>query len=264
MKKLLFLAFFAISINLMGQNTPYYNYPEYKKGEFVSSNDIKLPYRMLTPQNMEQGKKYPLVLFMHGAGERGNDNIKQLTHGAGLFTSPDNRENYPAYVLHPQCDTSKYWITESSSRQGLSWEELFGLYPNGTTSVLSVKELVDNIVANNNIDKDRIYIIGLSMGGMATYDMICRYPGFFAAAVPVCGGVDTSRIKDNLGGVKVRIYHGDADSVVPCTLSREAYLAMKKAGVDVTLHEFRGVGHDSWNPAFNTPDFMEWLFSQSN
>ena len=99
------------------------------------------------------------------------------------------------------------------------------------------------------------------MGGMATFDMIARFPELFAAAVPICGAVDPSRL-DDMKGVKIRIYHGDADTVVPIECSRKAYRALKKAGADVKLFEFPGCGHGSWNPAFNQPDFMEWLFKQ--
>ena len=99
------------------------------------------------------------------------------------------------------------------------------------------------------------------MGGMATFDLIARFPELFAAAVPICGAVDPSRL-DEMKGVKIRIYHGDADPVVPVDCSRKAYRALKKAGAKVELFEFPGCGHGSWNPAFNQPDFMEWLFKQ--
>ena len=111
------------------------------------------------------------------------------------------------------------------------------------------------------VDTQRVYIIGLSMGAMGTYDLVVRYPEIFAAAVPICGTVNPSRLsvaKD----VKFRIFHGDADDVVPVKGSREAYKALKAAGADVEYIEFPGCNHGSWNPAFNYPGFMDWLFKQ--
>lgn len=103
--------------------------------------------------------------------------------------------------------------------------------------------------------------MGLSMGGMGTFDLAIRYPEVFAAAVPICGIVNPARLsaaKD----VKFRIYHGDADNIVPVEGSRQAYKALKAAGADVEYIEFPGVNHGSWTPAFNDSEFMEWLFNQ--
>ena len=103
--------------------------------------------------------------------------------------------------------------------------------------------------------------MGLSMGGMATFDLVSRYPEIFAAAIPICGAADTKRLA-NAKGVKWRIYHGDADTVVPVEASRAAYKALKEAGIKVEYVEFPGCAHASWTPAFNQPDFMKWLFKQ--
>jgi predicted peptidase len=111
------------------------------------------------------------------------------------------------------------------------------------------------------VDKKRIYVIGLSMGAMGTYDLTIRYPELFAAAIPICGIVNADRLKA-AKKVKFRIFHGDADNVVPVSGSRRAYKALKSAGADVEYFEFPGVGHVSWNEAFNRTDFMSWLFRQ--
>ena len=113
----------------------------------------------------------------------------------------------------------------------------------------------------SQVDKQRIYIMGLSMGAMGTYDMTIRYPEIFAAAIPICGTVNPTRLSA-AKEVKFRIFHGDADSVVPVSGSHQAYKALKAAGADVKYTEFPGVTHGSWNPAFTLPDFMSWLFSQ--
>ena len=113
----------------------------------------------------------------------------------------------------------------------------------------------------HQVEKQRIYIMGLSMGAMATYDLTIRYPELYAAAIPICGTVNASRLKA-AKDVKFRIFHGDADNVGPVSGSRQAYKALKAAGADVEYIEFPGVTHGSWNPAFTQPDFMKWLFSQ--
>ena len=125
----------------------------------------------------------------------------------------------------------------------------------------TLKELLDTYLAMPQVDKDRIYVMGLSMGGMGTFDLAIRYPEVFAAAVPICGIVNPARLsaaKD----VKFRIYHGDADNIVPVEGSRQAYKALKAAGADVEYIEFPGVNHGSWTPAFNDSEFMGWLFNQ--
>jgi predicted peptidase len=223
----------------------------------TSSNDI-LKYRELLPDNYNPEKQYPLVLFLHGAGERGNDNQAQLRHGSMMFTNPVNQEKYPAIVLFPQCPASSTWPFEKAPEG--SWNN----FPKNdpiSTPLNAVKELLDQYLEMKSVDKKRIYILGISMGGMGTFDMVCRYPDIFAAAIPICGGVATERLvkaKD----VKFRIYHGDADMVVSVHNSRNAYKELKKDGAKVEYIEFPGCNHDSWNPAFNRSDFLEWLFKQ--
>lgn len=231
----------------------------YQKKEFVSSFGDSLSYRLLRPENEQAGSKYPLVLFLHGAGERGSDNEKQLTHGAQMFLNPVNREKYPAFVLIPQCPADAYWAY--TSRPASFFPAEMPVVQDISPIFKSLKELLDSYLALPQIDKNRIYIIGLSMGGMGTYDMAIRFPEVFAAAIPICGTVHPIRLA-NAKGVRFRIFHGDADNVVTVEGSRMAYRALKAAGADVEYIEFQGCGHDSWTPAFNYPGFMDWLFSQ--
>lgn len=133
--------------------------------------------------------------------------------------------------------------------------------PEQTVITRTLKSLLDTYLDMPQVDKNRIYIIGLSMGGMATYDMVIRYPEVFAVAIPICGAVNPVRL-GTAKEVKFRIFHGDADSVVPVEASRVAYKTLKALGADVEYIEFVGCEHGSWNPAFNYPDFMSWLFGQ--
>lgn len=235
------------------------SYGEYEKKMYVSSQGDSLKYRLLRPETEKDGKKYPLVLFLHGAGERGDDNQKQLTHGGQMWLNPVNREKYPAFVLAPQCPRDEYGAYGSRPKTFVPGEMPEVQEP--TRIFRTLKELLDVYLGMPQVDKKRIYVIGLSMGGMGTFDMAIRYPEIFAAAVPVCGSVNPARLhaaKD----IKFRIYHGDADDIVPVAGSRQAYKALKAAGADVEYIEFPGVNHGSWTPAFNDPEFMSWLFGQ--
>lgn len=231
----------------------------YQKELFVSSCGDSLPYRLLRPMEEKSGKKYPLVLFLHGAGERGNDNEKQLTHGGAMFLNPVNREKYPAFVVMPQCPEDKYWAFSSRPTSFLPVEMPMNQEIAPIFSTL--KELLDLYLAMPQVDKNRVYIVGLSMGGMGVYDMAVRFPELFAAAIPICGAVNPTRLAA-AKSVKFRVFHGDADNVVPVEGSREAYKALKAAGAKVEYIEFPGITHGSWTPAFNHPDFMKWLFKQ--
>lgn len=231
----------------------------YQKETFISSCGDTLPYRLLRPETVKAGEKYPLVLFLHGAGERGNDNERQLTHGGQMFLNPVNREKHPAFVLVPQCPVTGYWAYMERPASFMPGE--MPLDAPLTPVFRTVKDLLDTYLAMPQVDKNRVYIIGLSMGGMGTFDMAIRYPEIFAAAVPICGTVNPARLKA-AKQVKFRIFHGDADNVVTPEGSRAAYRALKAAGADVEYIEFPGCNHGSWNPAFNYPGFMEWIFSQ--
>ncbi|NCC11010.1 MAG: phospholipase [Bacteroidia bacterium] len=249
-----FILFLCVSCSSFAQQLTAYT-PE----QYHCSNGDTLLYRLLRPETEQVSRTYPLVLFLHGAGERGNDNAKQLTHGSQMFLNPATREQYPAYVLMPQCPADAYWayIGRPESLQPYQMP----INQPITKILTDVKELLDHYLALPQIDKSRIYIVGLSMGAMGTYDLTIRFPELFAAAVPICGTVHPDRLKA-VRHTTFRIFHGDADSVVPVDGSRQAYKALKKAGATVRYTEFPGCDHGSWNPAFNTPDFMEWLFRQ--
>ena len=255
MKKVILITIIALISSYL------YSQESYQAAEYTSPNTgLTLKYRYLTPQKTKNGKKYPLVIFLHGSGERGSDNQAQLFHGSGMFLNPVNREKYPAYVLFPQCPQEFSGAYERGKLETLDPHRM-PENPPLQPIMQAVMDLINSYIAKEDVDSRRVYIIGLSMGGMATFDLVIRFPETFAAAIPICGSVNPTRLsaaKD----VHFRIFHGDADKSVPVEGSREAYKALKAAGADVEYIEFAGCTHNSWNPAFNYPDFMKWLFKQ--
>ena len=250
-KTLITLIVILFAIQLLAQENYLY-------GSFFHDGHT-LPYRYIEPQNIKSNKKYPVVLFLHGAGERGTDNEAQLLHCSGQFLNPYVRDTYPAYVFFPQAPQGAFWsipdrLTELS-------QDMFAAVTEPSWQLQTIKAMVDSISQLPNVDPHRIYVMGISMGGMATYELCWRYPHLFAAAVPICGGADIYRLPA-AASIPWRIYHGDADKVVPVNFSRTAYKALKNAGAKIIYREFAGCTHNSWNPAFNDPDLFPWLFKQ--
>lgn len=246
-------ALISLSANARG---PHMN-EEYAKQVFVDSSSNSMPYRILSPDNIELGEKYPLVIFLHGSGERGDDNEKQLAHGASTFSNPANINKYPAFVVFPQCK-EKAWTEKIDERMFMPGSPI----QEESKSEKLVMNLIEDLIEHNPIDRNRIYIIGMSMGGIATYDLVCRHPEVFTAAVPICGAINPERLSD-ARGVKFLIFHGEEDDEVPSFCSREAYKALNSLGAEVDYVEFAGMGHDCWSSAFNYPSFLPWLFSQT-
>ena len=227
----------------------------YEPREYVGSNKVPLKYRLIKPAGYQFGKKYPLVLFLHGAGERGEDNSVTLVHAANDFAKPTLRERFPCYVLIPQCPNGKKWSEVDWSQESSEQPEL------PSESMQSVKELIDEMVASAGIDPTRIYITGLSMGGYGTWDAIARYPDFFAAAAPICGGGDPKTVKI-FSKLPIWCFHGEKDSVVNVRRSREMVDALKALGSSIKYTEYPDVDHDSWTSTYANPELYDWLFSQ--
>lgn len=242
------------------QNTPDYSAFSYET--FVHNGDT-LRYRMLPPKGYDAHKKYPLIVFLHGSGERGTDNAAQLLHGGSLFLKDSLREQYPGFVIFPQCPPDSMWasmkVVRDSSGKAISREFSDGTGRQATPGRL-VKELTDSLVKVGKVDSKRLYLGGLSLGGIGTYDMLARYPDTWAAAFPICGiGNANNAVK--FSKVPMWIFHGGDDNVVPVYGSRNYYDALTKLKADVKYTEYPGVGHNSWDNAFAEPNLLPWIFS---
>ncbi|MDH7460119.1 GDSL-type esterase/lipase family protein [Chitinophagaceae bacterium 26-R-25] len=258
----------AINAQAVNPSTPDYTTAsiqdwEKKFADFsfnaYKNNDHVLPYRLYKPAVQNRGK-YPLVLFMHGAGERGVDNRKQFLR----FSCTKFWEKYQCYVLAPQCperkdvdsDAGAVWVYTPFGAQDHSMQK------EPTWPMQLSIELLDRIIKENNIDRDRIYITGLSMGGFATWEMLQRNPALFAAGMPVCGGGDTT-FAGRLSHVPLWVFHGDADSTVFVTRSRKMVQQIVSKGGHPRYTEYPDVGHDSWSRTYAENEVWDWLFAQS-
>jgi predicted peptidase len=235
----------------------------YQKENFRSGNNV-MPYRILYPDHFDKTKKYPLVLMLHGSGERGNDNELQLTHGAALFVDPEVRKKYPAIVIFPQCRAEDYWsnvVREKIDSDKTNY--IFRQDGEPTPTMKMLIAFIDDLLKKPYVDQKRLYVGGLSMGGMGTFELLSRKPHLFAAAFPICGGGHPSTVKAYAKQVSLWVFHGAQDDVVPIHHSEFMVDALKKAGADVRFTVYPDVKHESWEKAFAEPDLLPWLFSHS-
>lgn len=234
----------------------------YEKHWFVDDGDT-LPYRLLLPKDYDASKKYPLILFLHGSGERGDDNEAQLMHGSNLFLRDSIRSNYPAIVVFPQCSANSYWsnvnIVVDSTAKKRNFQFTTDRKPTKAMNLLI--KFLDDLEHNYKINSKQRYIGGLSMGGMGTFELVRRKPKYFAAAFPICGGANPETAK-KLTKVKWWVFHGAKDDVVPPINSELMVDALKKKEVDVKFTVYPNANHNSWDSAFAEPDLLHWLFSQ--
>jgi predicted peptidase len=226
----------------------------FARDEFQSGG-ATLRYRLLVPPPLAAGAKPPLVLFLHGAGERGDDNAAQLRHGAREFQRRQGK--HPCLVLVPQCPAGKKWVEVDWGGAGGA-----GTFPAEPSEPLRlVIEVMDGLIAAGRVNPDRLYVTGLSMGGYGTWYAAGMPGSRFAAAAPICGGGDPTWAKRYLG-LPLWAFHGDDDRAVPVGRSREMIAAIRAAGGKPKYTEYPAVGHDSWTRTYADDAFHDWLFAQ--
>ena len=256
MKRLLLFAFFIFNFSfLQAQDLSLY-----QKHWLIQGNDT-LPFRLLLPEGFDSTKAYPLVLFLHGAGERGRDNEKQLTHGAQLFVRDDVRKNFPAIVVFPQCAPNSYWsnVVQLRDTSRRTFHFLEGGEP--TRAMALVQQLLQVLHQQYRIKQDQVYAGGLSMGGMGTFEVVRRNPSLFAAAFPICGGAHPATAA-TLKNTAWWVFHGGKDDVVPPQHSQIMVAALQKQKAPVKFTLYPDANHNSWDAAFAEKDLLPWLFGQ--
>lgn len=215
-----------------------------------------MKYRIYVPEGIGFFRKAPLVVFFHGAGERGTNNRAQLVHGVPQIVAHAIREGERAIVVAPQCPAGAQWV-----------DTPWGAVEHPTNAEPSANmgkalALLDKIMAEYPVDRDRVYVTGISMGGYGTWDAAVRRTELFAAAVPVCGGGDAA-MGAKLKGMPIHVCHGDADGAVPVENSRKMVKAIRDAGGDkVRYNEIKGAGHNVWTPTYNDKEVLDWMFAQ--
>lgn len=202
--------------------------------QFEKQVIIKFDYLLYLPEdyNKDPEKKWPLMLFLHGAGERGDDVNKVKLHGPPKLL--EQKQNLPFIVVSPQCPANSWW------------------------DPFALSFLLDEIQAKYRVDNERVYLTGLSMGGFGTWELATRQPWRFAAIAPICGGgnpVLAGALKD----VPTWAFHGDADPVVPVRFTDEMVEALKKVGGEVKYTRYPGVNHDSWTATYDNPELYKWF-----
>ncbi len=226
-----------------------------EKKTYTDAAGKTLSYRLLKPDDYDPKQSYPLVVFLHGAGERGTDNTAQLVHGVKEFAKAETRKQYPCFLIAPQCPNGAKWCE-------VDWGADTHVMPKEPSEPARLTlELIAALQKEYRIDPKRIYLTGLSMGGYGTWDLIARRPELFAAAVPVCGGADETTAA-TLAKIPVWAFHGDQDGAVKVSRSRNMIAALKKAGGAPKYTEYAGVGHNSWDKAYADAEMMKWLFDQ--
>ncbi len=248
----------------------------FERAVFRESETAALPYRLLRPgdglaTNAVPGyvrngrgqltdaqgkeKKLPLVIFLHGSGERGNNNETQLKNGVLAFVEPEQFRQNPCFILAPQCPAGARW-SGSDIATAATWQET------PTEPMRLLIRLIEKILDENPaIDRDRIYVTGLSMGGAGTFDLLMRKPEWFAAALPLCGGGDprfAAKIKD----IPLWVLHGRRDTTVPVRRSRAIVEALKKLDAPVQYTEYATLGHGIWQETYYNAQILNWLFAQ--
>ena len=220
-------------------------------------DDFAMPYRLFHP---EATGKLPLVVYLHGSGGVGDDNLKQLglgnVFGTRVWLLPENQKRFPCYVLAPQTDTS--WVRYDIWQDAPGSPKVLPGLGEGARTALGV---IDSVRRELPIEESRIYIMGQSMGGSGAWHLTAYRPKFFAAAVICCGAETAEPATDSIG-TPLWNFHGDSDKSVPVALSRDRIAALQKAGGHPIYTEYAGVDHNSWEWAFTEPALGEWMFSQ--
>jgi predicted peptidase len=259
MKRVVSLLTLLISIHVSQAQ----DFSAYKRAFFIRGTDT-LRYRILYPESYESKKSYPLVVFLHGAGVRGNDNERQLSEGASFFLQNSVRKQFPAVVVFPQCPADSMWFKLPPSPP---FDTTVEVNHKMNTLALStperlVKLLIDSLAEHKIADIKRIYLGGGSLGAFGTYDLIIHYPSYFAAAFPICGQANVVLYPKRASGVPVWIFHGSIDDVINPWPDRSLIKALQKSGAkNAKYTEYPGLKHNILANVLAEPDLLPWLFS---
>ncbi len=220
------------------------------------SNGDLFNYRMYVPEDYNAEKAYPVLILLHGAGERGDDNTLQMKNMVATLFADEESPIHDAIFLCPQCPTDRQWVNTPWADGNYSTDDV-----PVSNQIQGVLEMLASVRASHNVDANRIYIMGISMGGFGTWDILVRNPNLFAAAIPICGGGDASKAAA-IAHIPIRTFHGDSDTVVPVDGTRAMVEALRAVGGNIEYEELAGYGHNVWDYAAEKEGLMDWLFAQ--
>lgn len=231
----------------------------YSSEKWLNKSSEKLNYRLRAPDMINKKKDYPLLVYFHGSGGRGNDNTSQLTDAGAIRAFFDQQivKNYSTYILAAQVPDNEKWVN-------VPWENLTHKMPEISKSMRLLFEILDNIIENKDyrINKNRVYTLGISMGGYAVWDAIQRRKDIFAAAVPICGGGDPS-LCGSISSIPIWSWHGTKDEDISVQRSRDMHDGILNAGGNPKYTEVKERGHDVWLDVWREKSVWDWLFSKS-
>jgi predicted peptidase len=221
--------------------------------EVYKGPEGKLPYRIYVPGDSDPAREYPLVLYLHHVARRGRDNRAQMRDNYAQFLlSEENLAKYPCIFLAPQCPKNQAWVP--------GHDEGFA------DNAAAVMGLLEQVCAEYPVDRSRIYITGMSMGGFGTWGMLAAYPGYFAAAAPICGGwLQKSDVEyaPLLTDVPIWAFHGALDTAVPVERTRDMVEALEAIGGNIKYTEYPEEGHLIGEKVYSEPALFPWLFAQT-
>jgi predicted peptidase len=255
---ILFIFFLNLSIPAYAQISDSSIVAKFERHSFAQDTTA-LNYRLFKPAVTDDSKNYPLILTLHGAGERGHDNEKHIAwHGiATAWADTAAQKRNPCFILSPQCPEDNRWVDAD-------WKP--GMYDQDTVQMSNelqaVHQLIQNLVAKYPIDTNRLYITGLSMGAQGAWDYITRYPDLFAAAIIMSAGGDPNKM-DKIKHMPLWTFHGDMDKAVSVNGMRATVEALKQYGSDVIYTEIAEGNHVIWKPLYENRLLQDWLFSKS-
>jgi len=223
---------------------------------YTNATGAILPYRLLPPKSYNSTRSYPVILYLHGAAARGNDNAEPLNWGPRLFLDDKLRDRHDFFLVVPQCPRGGGWAGAS----GLG----FGAAGESASLKLAVELLTNSLSKEFNLDAKRRYATGVSMGGHGVWVLLGRRPGFFAAGIPVCAPGEPSAVTDKAVKVPVWVFHSDDDHLVPVRQAREMVDVWRKQGGSAKYSEYTGLKHSSWKKAYTESEMFDWLFAQKS
>lgn len=237
-------------------------YKDFEARNYRTAANLPVPYRLFKPKGYSPDKKYPIMITLHGAGERGVDDSLQLKYKLGLMWADSAAQAIrPSFVFAPQCPPEpNRWVNRPW--EGGSYD--FASVPI-SAPLQAVVDILDSLSREFSLDADRVYVSGMSMGGYGAWYLLMKYPDRFAAAVPVCGAGDPKQAAA-IKHVPVWAFHAADDNVVPVAGSRDMINALKAAGGNPTYTEYAPglrYGHDAWTPSANTEGLAAWVLAQS-